>query len=142
MFAEATPEPNGFLQFWIIVGFLASVIGSVVSVVVMLANRKQKREVSFSFEPASKVEFERHVEWNRREHESLHSKIGGVERGSNAMVEKIRQEISEMERRLLGQGEMRAEKLHLRINDVLSSVSEVKGICEARGKGRDCGPMR
>lgn len=54
----ATPEPNAFLQFWVIVAFIAMVLGQIISVVVMLSNRKQQREVSFSFTPASKEEFD------------------------------------------------------------------------------------
>ena len=53
-----TPEPNSFLQFWIIVGFIAMVIGQVITIVVMVSNRKQKREVSFTEEAASKKEFD------------------------------------------------------------------------------------
>jgi predicted nucleic acid-binding Zn-ribbon protein len=56
-----TPEPNSFLQFWIIVGFVAMVIGQIVTIVVMLSNRKQKREVNFAFAPASKAEHDQHV---------------------------------------------------------------------------------
>jgi hypothetical protein len=52
-----TPEPNSFLQFWIIIGF----IGQIVTIVVMLSNRKQKREVNFAFTPASKAEHDQHV---------------------------------------------------------------------------------
>lgn len=55
---SATPEPNSFLQFWVIIGFIAMVVGQIISIIVMLANRKQQREVSFLFEPASKKEFD------------------------------------------------------------------------------------
>jgi hypothetical protein len=41
----------------------------------------QKREVSFTGTPADKKEFEAHVEVNRKDHDGLHSKIGGTERG-------------------------------------------------------------
>ena len=56
-----TPNPNAFLQFWIIIGFIAMVIGQIVTIVVMLSNRKQKREVNFAFAPASKAEHDEHV---------------------------------------------------------------------------------
>lgn len=53
-----TPEANSFLQFWIIVGFIAVIVGQIISIVVSLVNRKQRREVSFTETPASKKEFD------------------------------------------------------------------------------------
>ncbi len=53
-----TPEPNSFLQFWIIVGFVAFILLQLVTLVITLSGRKQKREVSFSETPASKKEFD------------------------------------------------------------------------------------
>lgn len=44
----------------------------------------QKREVSFSGTPTDKKEFEAHVEGNKRDHDGIHSKVGGVERGLRA----------------------------------------------------------
>lgn len=55
---NSTPEPNSFLQFWVIVAFLVMIGSQLVSIVVSLVNRKQQREVTFSFEPASKKEFD------------------------------------------------------------------------------------
>ena len=53
-----TPEPHSFLQFWIIIGFIALVIGQIVGLGIMISNRRQRREVSFEFTPASKIEFD------------------------------------------------------------------------------------
>lgn len=59
--AQTTPpEAGGFLQFWIILIFLANGVSLVVSIVMALANRKQRREVTFGFDPASKEEFTMH----------------------------------------------------------------------------------
>lgn len=55
---QPTPDPNQFLQFWIIILFIAQLISLVVGIGVSLANRKLKREVSFSETPASKKEFD------------------------------------------------------------------------------------
>lgn len=58
--AQAAPNPSAFSEFWIIVAFLAAIAANLVTVIVLLANRKQKREVSFTEEPASKREFDAH----------------------------------------------------------------------------------
>jgi len=46
--------------------------------------------------------------------------------------EVIRCELPEMERRIATAGEQRVEKIHGRINDVLSEVSKLEGIIEAK----------
>lgn len=44
----------------------------------------QKREVSFTGTPTDRKEFEAHVEGNKKDHDGIHSKVGGVERGLRA----------------------------------------------------------
>jgi hypothetical protein len=64
--------------------------------------------------------FDRFVDENRREHENIFSKMGGVERGARAHLDsklETMQKASEQGR----------DKLHDRINDVLSAVSELRG---------------
>lgn len=61
----ATPEAHSFLQFWVIIAFLVMIVAQIVSIIVAIANRKQQREVSFTFTPASKVEFDHHVNETR-----------------------------------------------------------------------------
>ncbi len=58
--ADIEPTPGGYWQFCLIVAFISSVAVNVVTIVVLLANRKERREVSFAFEPASKAEFDEH----------------------------------------------------------------------------------
>jgi hypothetical protein len=72
--------------------------------------RKQKREVSFHETPATKKEFDEHVAWNRREHENLFSKIGGVERGVTARIEA---RLNDMQ----SDANEAREKIHHRINN-------------------------
>lgn len=59
--ATETPDPIHFQQFWLIIAFLASVFSNVVVAAVVLINRKQKREINYAFEPASKEALEQHV---------------------------------------------------------------------------------
>ena len=85
LLADATPDPKLFTAFWVIMSFLAGIAANVATVIAL--TRKQKREITYGFTPASKEEFVKHVEWNNREHENLFKKIGGAERGSNERLE-------------------------------------------------------
>ena len=84
----AEAASNSDIITWGIVITLTTVGANVAAVVLAFSNRKQKREVSFGFIPASKDEFDKHVENNKSEHEQLFSKIGGVERGGTANTDK------------------------------------------------------
>jgi len=126
-----TPEPNSFLQLWLAVGFIAVVISNIVLVVNGLLNRKQKREVSFSETPASKAEFDKHVEWNRREHENLHGRITNVASDCPARMDGLNRDwnktLDDKITRLISADNAGREKLHDRINEVLEAVSELRG---------------
>ena len=67
-----------------------------------------------------KTDFDKFVDENRREHENLFSKIGGVERGA-------RIHLDEALARMQSASEHSREKLHERINEVLTAVSELRG---------------
>ena len=59
IFAEASSSD---VITWGIILVITSIAANVATVVVSLSSRKQKREVSFGFVPASKEEFEKHIE--------------------------------------------------------------------------------
>lgn len=88
--------------------FATSIITSV------FQGRRQKNEVSFSFEPASKKEFEAHMAENKREHENIFHKMGGIERGAQAKLELV-----------IKEGNDSREKLHSRINELLPKMGEL-----------------
>lgn len=108
---QATPEPHAFLQFWIIIAFIAMVVGQIISIVVSLANRKQQREVTFTFKPASKEEFDAHAADCRHERAALRAEIK-AEREANQVhgsersrtlfnqIEKVRVELTESQKEL------------------------------------------
>jgi hypothetical protein len=48
--------------------------------------RKSQTEVTFSGTPVDKKEFERHVEQDVIDHNAIHSRLGGIERGVEARV--------------------------------------------------------
>jgi len=85
-----------------------------------------------------KAEFKEHVEWNRREHENLFSKIGGVERGTLARMDDISNEWRKFAeqgmREIVASNNQGREKLHDRINEILREVSEIRG--ELKGKAK------
>lgn len=56
-----TPDANSFLQFWIIILFCAQIATVLVGVVNAIANRKQRREVSFTEELTPRRDFEQHL---------------------------------------------------------------------------------
>ncbi len=80
--------------------------------------------------------WEKHVDWNRREHENLFSKIGGVERGQNAKMDTLsrewRQFVETEMKALIQSNNAGREKLHERINTILAEVSEIRGVLKAR----------
>lgn len=129
MLAQGTPSAQGLMDFVLIIGLLASIAGNIAMVV--SARKTQKREVSFGFIPAAKDEFDKHVEDNRREHESLFSKIGGVERGHLARMDAVSREwrtlVDSKMTDLMKSNDEGRENLHRRINEVLAAVSELKG---------------
>lgn len=108
MLAEVTPAPdaNHLLQFWLILSLTFSTLVSVGTFVVMVVNRKQKREVSFEFTPASKAEFDNHASECRLERVSLRAEIK-AERDANQIhasersktifnqIDKVRVELNE-----------------------------------------------
>lgn len=76
MLAEAT---NSDVITWGFILVITTILANIA--VIVGTRRKQKREVSFEFTPASKEEFDKHIESNKEEHDQLFSKMGGMERG-------------------------------------------------------------
>ena len=100
--------------------------------VVMLINGGMKMVRSFKDTPApsevqreaaamfaQKEELNKHIEWNRREHENLFSKIGGVERGVEGRVEQ-KLDASRAERR------EDMHSLHHEVNEVSKKVASLE----------------
>lgn len=106
-----TPDPNIAWQVILTIGVLVAIGANIFT-----AARAQKREVSFSFEPASKEEFKRHMAANAQEHRDLFAKIGGVDRGSG---QKISSEIQAM---------------HVRVNAIEKSVGGLETSTELQNQ--------
>lgn len=91
------PDPNIAWNVILTIGVIITIAAQFI--ILARSNRAQKREVSFEFEPASKKEFDKHVEENERDHRDLFSKLGGVERGGAA---KLSGEITAVHNRVNG----------------------------------------
>lgn len=124
--AQALPDPNHFASVGWVCVILVAVITGLNQGIGFFRSLKDNpppaevaRESAATF--ATKTEFNQHVEWNRREHENLFAKVGGVERG---VAERLGSRLTEIEHK----ADASREKLHDRINEILASVSEVRGI--------------
>ena len=120
LFAQIEHVNAESLKTWILIAAAVLVIAVQVR---ELVGTKKRREVSFEETPARKTEFDQHVDWNRREHENLFSKIAGVERG---VTDRLGAKLVDLEHK----AETSRDKLHDRVNDVLSAVSELRGKLE------------
>lgn len=130
--ADVAPTVAQWNGFWVVAAFGAFFLANLATVgAFIMASRKQKREVTFGFIPASKDEFDKHVAKNEREHENLFSKIGGVERGGLARMDAISKEWrgfvdGKFDDMAVADNSGR-EKLHERINEILKEVGELRG---------------
>lgn len=101
MFAEAT---NNDVITWGVILVMTTIAANIA--VIFGTRQKQRREVSFEFEPASKEAFATHVIENREAHEQIFSKIGGVERGAKSaleqQVEVVRKDVMQCGRDISG----------------------------------------
>jgi len=135
--ADAAPTGAQWNGFWIVAAFLAFFLANVATVVTAVAmNRKQKREVTFGFIPASKDEFDKHVGSNKDEHNQLFAKLGGMERGCNLRMETMNTTFqTRMDSRLSEiskEAKSSSDGIHERINDVLKAVCRLEGKIEER----------
>ena len=110
----------------------AFVVTMVNGVTKLIRNFKDKpapgdvqREAAERF--AEKEELRHHIEWNRREHENLFSKIGGVERGAAANTEKKFEE-----RRIEHNADMRA--LRTDIGDIAKKVAGLETVTDLQNQ--------
>ncbi len=134
MLAELTGLETGSL----IVGFVFGAIGLALTGISVFGKAQVRveqpvaitltEELHKSF--AAREVFEKHVEDNRRDHENIFSKIGGVDRGSGA---KISTEVTAIHARinLLDKSNSRLEATTEMQNQTLSQITaDVKRILE------------
>lgn len=112
-----TPEANSFLQFWIIILFVAQIISLIVGIAVAASNRKQRREVSFTETPASKKEFDNHVTETRANFTAVRNELA-ADRQTNQVHASRRSET------LFTKMENTRSELDTKIEDTRRELSE------------------
>lgn len=111
LFAAAEPNPVDLYKTLVVLQFLGGLVLLGAQLIALArTNKAQKREVTFGFEPASKVEFDRHVKL------------------TNQTLEKLAKDSDERRRAIY-------EKLEKLGDNVRSEVTHVREHVAALGKG-------
>lgn len=143
MFATLTsPTPGDMAAF---LGCLFFLVAGANQVMKFLDRNKDKppasdvrAELVEKFTP--KDVFHAHVAQNLREHENMFSKLGGVERGATARMDALSKEwrafVDAKFSEMATADNSGREKLHDRINEILSEVSELRGEIRAKRTGQ------
>lgn len=123
MFAEITSTtPVGIAAWLACAAFLIGMINGGMKLLDRAKDRPHPGDVRAEAVDrfASKTEVSELRRVNNDEHNAIHAKIGGVERG---ITQRIEARLLEMQR----ESNDGRDKLHDRINDVLAAVSELRG---------------
>ena len=117
MFLAANNPEALQLGLWIIAATaVLQALGAALSIAKFFLNRAERRQISISPDIVARPDFDAQVSENKREHQNLFSKLGGVERGINAHLNSelktLREERSQDSR-----------SLHDELNEVAKKVS-------------------
>lgn len=115
--ANPVPEANSLLQFWLILSLTFSTLTTIGTFVVMISNRKQKREVSFTETPASKKEFDNHVAETRASFTAVRNELA-ADRQTNQV------HASQRSQTLFSKMESTRTELDTKIEDTRRELSE------------------
>ena len=103
MLAQLETVPSETVKNFALI--ILAILGGAYYVKELMGGAK-KREVSFGFEPANKVEVQNQIGTLRTEDEKLHARIGGVERGLRnefaGEIKMVRAEMIEAAKQLSG----------------------------------------
>jgi len=129
--ATGLPEPSSYTAIGWAVVILFCLVGGLRQVIGLWRDFQkgptEKREVTISLTAVERPVFEEHVRDNRREHENLFAKVGGVERGTMAKLDK-------------SFNELRAERaldmntIHTKTNEIGREVSGLKASNELQNQ--------
>lgn len=137
MIADILPDPQGFQSIGWIVVILFSLIGGTNQVMKLTDRFKPQSAQTQNIQPqpliVSKAEemvelrtFDEFVQQNGDVHRELFSKIGGVERGTNARMETLRLEIKADIQGVQNRLNAVAEEMPRRVLDLLHSTGALK----------------
>ncbi|MDB6109777.1 MAG: hypothetical protein JWR69_1527 [Pedosphaera sp.] len=125
--ADATPDPIHFYQFWLIIGLIASIGANIVIIIAFLINRKEKREVSLAFEPASEAEFQKHVQHNTDRHSQL---FRGIEAAEKKAARELNERALRLEERMEENQNRINETLRVMPTEIVNMLKSTKGLLE------------
>jgi hypothetical protein len=108
------PDPNSLLQFFLIIGLLGSVGGHIVTMLNL--RRSQRREVSFTAEYASKEEIA-----------EIKQDLKGLNQKWESTISTLALEMKHDLGQISANNELRAAKLHERIDKILEGVARLQG---------------
>ncbi len=100
-------------------------------------NRKVKNEVSFSPESPSKEEFCEFKKENKSDHEGMHTKMGGIQRGVDARLDAAVRAMDEKTDRLVDEGNQSRTELRRSIEILIQATAELKGRVDENTKCRN-----
>src|SRR5436305_1836725 len=116
----ATANPDALqIGLWVVAATaVLQALASGLSVAKFILNRAERRQVTISPDVVARPDFDAHVSENRREHENLFSKLGGVERGFNSHLNSELKTLREERRE-------DSHALHHEVNEVAKKVSSL-----------------
>lgn len=127
-FAQAATQEVTFRDIGLVVCVLMLILLVVVQVMQLVdRNKKQSRVVSFEGTPVDKSEFDQFKAENKAEHETIHSRIGGMERGVEA---RLRHEIAQSN----ADAKESRKNLHEEMITVREDIASLKANAESMDK--------
>jgi biopolymer transport protein ExbB/TolQ len=133
--ANATPDPQAFMQFWLTISLLASVGSGVVGIAAFFSSRRvQKREVSFTREYASKEELthllkdlERFVASEAEHRSEMKATLADLRAEMKAGQAEVRAEMKADRTLIMAAADARFEKVVQRVDRLLDGMNRVQG---------------
>lgn len=124
--ADASPSANAVMEFWLIVFGISGFLANCAMVAALFMRRKEKREISFEPEPASKTEF---VSLRQAVAAQREADEKNASRSRAAMYEKmeeLRKEIKEDIEHLRTENNAKMDALPERILNMLEKIYALK----------------
>ncbi len=120
-----TPDPQALTQFLIVLGFLGSIVASLVAI--RSSNRAQKREVSFADEFATRAQHDDLKGRVDKIADEIRSEFARLDQKRSVSIAGVHDDLENAIAALRAGVKQDVEGVHDRINVVLAAVSELKG---------------
>lgn len=127
MIAEVTNASDAF-TFWQLLqigSFLSGIVCPIMMVIYMRSDKKQRREVSFEFEPVGKQEFKEHVNHNTQRHAEL---FRGIDNAKLKCAQEMTQSVKALENKVDENYKEITEKLRTLPIEIVALFRNSKGL--------------